>query len=1112
LHAGAGCPVCGAEVTTETGRFCTRCGVALEQRCPDCGRINPPHAAFCAHCGAGLTGADDPGPPPREPEAARSEGERRQLTVLFCDLVGSTALSALLDPEDLRAVIAAYQSCCARVIADYEGYLAKYMGDGVLAFFGYPQAQEGDAERAVRAALQIIEAVAALRPRPGVQLEARIGVATGTVVVGDLIGEGSAKEEAVVGETPNLAARLQGLAEPGTLVVSARTRRLIGDLFDCVDLGEQRLKGFAEPVRVTRVVAARRVDRFEALRSGALTPLVGRDQEIALLRERWQQACDGEGHVVVLSGEPGIGKSRIVLALQQQVAGEPHVLLRYQCLPHYRNSAFQAVIDELERSADIHRDDDAAVKLDKLARHLQPFEATDPSLLPLLAELLSIPAGERAPTLPLAPQRRKSKTLAALTARVRGLAARAPALIVFEDVHWIDPTSRELLEHLVDRVQLLPALVVITQRQGERPLRLGQANVTELKLSRLGRRQSIALVERMTARRPLPAEVVLRIVERTDGVPLFLEELTKAVLESDLVADHGDRYELRGPLSALAIPDSLQDSLTARLDRLGRVKEVAQIAAVIGRGFSYELLAAVAPLAEAELRAALARLVETELVFCRGEPPEALYTFKHALVQETAYNSVLRERREELHARIARTLAADFPEVLESRPELIAYHCTEAGLDEEAVEFWREAGELAGSRSAAHEAVAHLSSALEVLAKFPESRHRNRTELGLQTSLGAALIAARGFAAPETGQAYERAWQLCRQLDGGVEQMPALFGRWIHHIARAELAAGLETADQMLRLAEAQGDTALSLIAYRALTNTKFFTGDLAGARADAERALASYDRARHGGLGIRYSADPFALCAYFLAHSLLRLGYPDQAQQRAREALGRARELGHVVTLANALHHDCLFHQLRRDPVVVREQALALTTFATEHGLPFWQALGRIFHGWALAACGQLDEGIAELRVGLAAYRATSGRLYLPYALALLADVCHQAGERAAGLEALAEARAVIDETAVRGFEAHVHRIEGRLLLLGAAPDATAAERCFNQAISVARRQGARLSELRAAVDLARLWRDQGQRTKAADLVAPLYTQFSEGFGTADLRDAAALLDELAR
>ena len=448
--------------------------------------------------------------------------------------------------------------------------------------------------------------------------------------------------------------------------------------------------------------------------------------------------------------------------------------------------------------------------------------------------------------------------------------------------------------------------------------------------------------------------------------------------------------------------------------------------------------------------------------------------------------------------------------MLESRPELIAYHCTEAGLDEEAVEFWREAGERAMSRSAAPEAVAHLTSALQVLAKFPESRHRNRTELGLQTSLGAALIAARSFAAPETGRAYERAWQLCGEQNGGAAQMPVLFGRWIHHTARAELAEGVAVADEMLRLAEAAGDDALLLIAYRALANTRFFIGDLAGTRSSAERALAIYDPARHGGLVALYSADPYVLCGYFLAHSLLRLGHPAPAHHAATRALARARELGHAVTLANALHHDCLFHQLAREPAAVRDQAEALITFATEHALPFWQALGRIFHGWALAGSGQPGRGLALLREGLAAYRATSGRLYLPYTLALLADVCQQAGERAAGLAALAEARAVIEATGVRGFAALVRRLEGRLLLSGAAPDPAAAERCFREAMSAARSQGARLPELRAALDLAELWRGRGRAREAYDLVAPLYTGLTEARDAADVRDAAALLDRL--
>jgi class 3 adenylate cyclase/predicted ATPase len=1107
------CPVCGA-AASDADRFCARCGAALIRRCPGCERDNPPEAVFCRGCGARLAGDVEAGaaPEPLPPAyGARAEVERRQLTVLFCDLVGSTELAAALDPEDLRAVINAYQACCRDAVERFEGHIAKYMGDGLLAYFGYPSANEGDPERAVRAGLSLVDGVRKLVPGSDRQLEARVGIATGLVVVGDLIGAGAAKEEAVVGETPNLAARLQALAEPGSVVIDPRTRRLIGALFDSVDLGEHRIRGLTEPVQVARVLAPLSVDRFEALRASELTPLLGRDQEIALLLERWQQASEGEGHVVVLSGEPGIGKSRVVMELKERLAERRPFVLRCDCLPHYRGSALQVVIDELERAAAIHRDDSTALKREKLERHLAGLGPSGQALTPVLAELLAIPASEHSPALRLPPQRRKARILEALLTRVRELAASEPLLIVFEDVHWIDPTSREFLEQVVDGTHQWQTLVVITQRSDDEPLRFGRANVTALRLSRLSRRQAAAIIGHMTGSKALPAEVLAQIVEQTDGVPLFIEELTKTVLESDRLINRGDRYELAGPLSGLAIPESLQGSLTARLDRLGRAKEVAQVAAVIGREFSYEVLASIAPLPEADLRAALARLVDTELVFRRGEPPDATYTFKHALVQETAYNAVLRERREELHARIARTLAADFPAVLENNPELIAYHYTEAGLDEEAVEFWREAGELAISRSATDEAVAHLTSALRVLAKFPESRDRDRTELGLQVSLGGALIAARSFAATETGRAYERAWQLCQQLGDESQRMPVLFGRWTHHVARAELNEGLAVAGEMLGFAEARKDRAPLLVACRALANTEFFVGDLAAARSHAERVLADYDPARHGVLASLYSADPYVLCAYFLAHSLLRLGYPEQARVHARNALTRARELAHSVTLANALHHDCLFHQLCRDPLVVREQAARLISFAIEHGLPFWQALGQVFHGWALAASRQLDQGMAELVAGIEAYRATEGRLYLPYALTLYADACRETGAVASGLEAIGEAKAVIGATGVRGFKAHVHRVEGQLLLAGRRPEPAAAERCFRAAMTLAQGQGARLSELRAAVNLAALWQDQGRRTEAYDLLAPLYTSFTEGFETADLREAAALLDQLA-
>ena len=628
-------------------------------------------------------------------------------------------------------------------------------------------------------------------------------------------------------------------------------------------------------------------------------------------------------------------------------------------------------------------------------------------------------------------------------------------------------------------------------------------------LSRLSQRQAATLIARMTGGKALPAELVERIVAKTDGIPLFIEELTKTVLESELLAERGDRLELARPLCALAVPDTLHDSLTARLDRLGPVKEVAQIAAVIGREFSYELLAAIADLPDAQLQTALRQLSSAELVFGRGEPPDATYAFKHVLLQETAYNAVLRERRAELHGRIARTLAADFPEVLENQPELIAHHCTEAGLHEEAVEFWREAGELAITRSAAHEAVAHLESALEVLRRFPECHHRDRTELGLQTSLGGALIAARSFAAPETGKAYLRAWELCQRLGDERGQWPVLFGRWIHHAARAELQESLAVADHMLRLAEGQADPVPRLIAHRALANSQFFVGDLAATRAHAEQALAGDQPPPRPNLATAYVADPYVLSTYFLAHALLRQGFAARARTHAASALARARALGHVLTLAQALHHDCLFHQFAREALVVRQQADALITLADEHGLPFWQALGKIFRGWALVETGQRRAGPAELQTGLAAYRATAGALYLPYALILLSEVCRARGELAAGLEAIAEARSAIEASGVRGFEAQAHRVEGELRQ--ATGDLEAAAACFQRSMAVAHGQQARLSELRAAVNLATLWHEQGRRTEAYDLVAPLYAWFTEGLQLADLRAAAALLDQLA-
>jgi len=600
----------------------------------------------------------------------KDAAERRHLTVMICDLVGSTALSARLDPEDLRGVIGAYHTCIAEVIGRYQGIIARYMGDGVLVYFGYPQAHEDDAAQGVRAGLALVDAVANLRTDFDAALKVRIGIATGTVVVGDLIGEGAAQEEAVVGETPNLAARLQAAAEPGTVVISASTRRVTGGLFEYRDLGPVALKGWTEPTPAWQVVGASEVaSRFEAQHTTRLTPLLGRDDEIEVLSRRWRDATQGEGRVVVLTGEPGIGKSHIALAFQERLQAEPHIRLRYYCSAHHTNSALFPFIGQLERAARFERGDAPAEKLAKLEALLMQSGVNAVHSVPILANLLSLPPSERHPLPELSPQKRKEATLAALRGQLEGLSARQPVLVVFEDAHWIDPTSLELLAIMVERLPQLRALLLITARPEFTQPWPGHAHVTMLPLTRLNRRVGSAIIERIAAGKTLPEEVTNQILARTDGVPLFLEELTKTVLEGGLLQERDGHYVLDRPLPALAIPTTLHDSLMARLDRLAPVREVAQIGAVVGREFSYELLSVVAGLPKKKLDEALAQLVESELVFCRGEVPQAIYTFKHVLVRDAAYSGLLKSRRAQLHSAIASAVEQRFPEIIQAEPE-----------------------------------------------------------------------------------------------------------------------------------------------------------------------------------------------------------------------------------------------------------------------------------------------------------------------------------------------------------------------------------------------------------------------------------------------------------
>ncbi|WOH67988.1 adenylate/guanylate cyclase domain-containing protein [Bradyrhizobium sp. BWA-3-5] len=1035
------------------------------------------------------------------------EAERRQLTVMFVDLVDSTALAARLDPEEMAEVLRTYQSAVAGAIARFEGHVAKYMGDGVLAYFGYPRAHEDEAERAVRAGLA---AVHSLGSAHGETLAARVGIATGPVVVGELIGEGAAREETVVGDTPNLAARLQALAEPGTVVISARTRELVGGLFELAELGLQILKGFPVPVRAWRVIGEGTAEsRFEALHGAGLTPLVGRESEIGLLLEHWERAKEGEGQVVLLAGEPGIGKSRLVRALRGRLESEPHTALGHYCSPHHQTSPLYPVIGLLERAAGFAADDPAGTRLDKLEVLLALSTDDVTPVAPLLAALLSLETPARYPPLDMSPHRQKERTLEELVNQVLGLARRRPVLALYEDVHWADPTSLELLDLIVDRVQGAPVLVLITFRPEFEPPWMRYAHVIALTLSRLSRRQGAAMVARLSGGKALPPAVLDQIVAKTDGVPLFVEELTRTVLETNLLRDAGDHYALAGPLPPMAIPTTLQESLLARLDRLAPAREVAQVAAAIGREFSHELLAMTAALPESDLQAGLDDLVSSGLVFRRGTPPQATYSFKHALVQDAAYATLVRAKRQRLHARIAAALEQHFSETAQAQPELLAHHFTEAGLAESAVDYWRRAGQRAIARSAMAEALAQLRSGLNLLACVPEA-DRSWRELDLQVALGVALMATQGWAAPEAGRANARARELCEQIGATAQLWPVLYGQWVFHGVRAEHNAAREVADEFLRRVQDHQEASATLVAHRVGGTGAFWRGEVAAARTHLERALALYDRERHRSLAFLYVQDPRVAALSGLSWTLFALGYPEQARTRSRDALDSARELAHLNTLAYALLFACFFEQYRRASPEAKDRAEKLIELATEQNFPHFLAAATVIRGWALTEAGELETGLAQLRQGLPAWLATGAGLYEPYFLGLQAEVLGRSGAVEEGLDLIAKALERVEETGERWFAAELLRIMGELMLRLPKPDPIAAEARFRHAAATARQQSAKLWELRAATCLARLWREQGRRGEAHDLLGPLYNQFTEGFETPDLQGARAILREI--
>ena len=950
--------------------------------------------------------------------------ERRQLTVMFCDLVGSTAMSARLDPEDMREIVGAYHRSCAKQITKAGGYVAKYMGDGVLAYFGYPQAHEHDAERAVDAGLALAEAVPMLKTAAGTSLQVRVGIATGLVVVGDLIGSGDAQERGVVGDTPNLAARLQALAEPNMVVIADSTRKLLGNLFELRDLGPQDLKGIAGPTRAWAALRASSVEsRFDALHMTNLTALVGREEEYEALLRRWSRAKTGEGQVVLISGEAGIGKSRLTAALMERLAAESHTRLRYFCSPQHTDSALHPIIGQMERAAGLAYNDRPQVKLDKLDAALAQTP-TSPEDAALFAEMLSLSNDGRHRAEELSPEQRRQRTLEALSTKLAALARQQPVLMIFEDAHWADPTSLEVLGRTVDRIKALPALMIVTFRPEFNAPWVGQSHVMSLTLNRLGEREAAGIIAGLIGNKNLPADVMAEIVERTDGIPLFVEEMTKAVLEAESEGA-ARRTAAAVPSSALAVPASLHASLMARLDRLGPAKEVAQIGSAIGREFSHALLASVARKSEAELASALDRLFQAGLLFRQGVPPQASYLFKHALVQDAAYGTLLREPRRALHARIAETLEGRFPETAESQPEILAHHYTEAGRTEAAIEWWGTAGQRSLARSALLEGGEQLKRALDQIATTPVTPALRREEIKLEV----------------------------------------------------------------------------------AFANVLALTGDLMDGKEHYDRALAIYDPVEHRALATPSGRDVGVALLSYRSACVWQLGYPEASRNDAERAVKIARESRHPTTLMYAMIRAARTYTWYGDYATAHAQLDELIALADERG----KAFETVNRGMLFALTGKASDAVRAITSGITSLRSTGATLYEPWHLWHLAMAYAELYQLDDAWRCIDDAIGKVERSKEKWCEAEVHRIAGEIALNSLAPDTEKAEKYFDRALAVARQQQARSWELRAAMSMARLWRDQGKPQQARELLAPVYGSFTEGFDTLDLKDAKALLDELA-
>jgi class 3 adenylate cyclase/tetratricopeptide (TPR) repeat protein len=1042
--------------------------------------------------------------PDESAPAAGAEGERRQLTVLFCDMVGFTEIAHRVDPEVLQTIIRSYEDACSECITRYEGYVFQCLGDGIVAFFGYPLAHEGEAARAIRAGLDILETMTQLEVPEVSRLRVRVGIATGIVVV-------ATGERGAVGETMNLAARLQGIAEPGWIAVSERVRRLAGGEFIYDDMGEHSLKGISHPTRVYRVVRLGTAEsRFDAATQEGLTPLVGRAHELNVLLERWQWVQQhGAGVAVVVSGEPGIGKSRIMSALRARVASQVARPLRFQCSPFYVNSPFYPIITAIERALEFSADESPESKLEKLVEAVVGKCGLPKDDVRFLAAMLSLPYEERYGAIEMAPRLAKRETIRVLVDLVGATSRRQPNLVLFEDGHWADPSTLDVLNALIDQLEQMPLLLIITNRPEAGSRWAERGNITSISITRLTPAQSRAVIYGLTGGKVLPAPLVEQIIKKADGIPLFVEELTKTILESGDIIDQDGKYVYAGTFSSVTIPDSLRDSLMARLDRVATVKNVAQVGAVIGREFSYEIMAALNTMSDHALADALSRLTSLGLVFSEHSIPQAVYTFKHALVQDAAYDSLLKSQRKLLHGKIARVLEQHWRETEEVEPELLAHHYTAAGQGDAAVPFWRRAGEAAMERFALPEAITHLREGLRLLATQPQTPERDLMELELRTLLGPPIVAQLGWGHEEVSNILEPAWAIAERLEHRPAYLPILNALWVHTMSIGQLGLSLRWAEKLLAAGANSNDDSLEIAGHRAASASYFWMGDFVAARRHGDMVESMYDGDRHWHIAQLTNTDPLTGEGIYRTQYLWMLGHPDQAVKASDAKDQHARRRNHPFDLAFALTLGAQVFDFRREPDELRRRTEEAERVGRQYGVALLsEMMAEISRGIILLHAGRAAESVAQLDEAITRLRGTGHRIWLSYLAAVQAEAIAQTGD-------LQGAAALIDKSLeqVEGGEERAHYAEMLRLkgwLLAKQGEIEAAERTLRKAIDVARSQQAKSWELRATTTLARLLAERGDESSARAMLADICGWFTEGFETHDVREAKGLLDNL--